>query len=452
MPLTATHSLPPAASVPAQRRLRVLVGCYALSPVRGSEPGMGWNICRAVAEHHDLTVLCTAGVPGWEPDIYRKEIDGWLRDNGRVPGLTIQYVPQTFWSNLVQREKELFRRTLYYSGYASWQRAAFRAAQSLHREQPFDLAHHLNMTGFREPGYLWQLDIPFVWGPVGGAANIPDAYLPLMSGMDRAFYRLRNWANERQKRSARRPLQAARAAKRIWAIGEENRRMAAEWGGHPVPLLESGTKPRAEARVRQRDLSRPLRLAWSGLHIGRKGLPILLHAIASIKKEVPVEVAVLGGGPESARWKAEAARLGVADRIRWTGQVSQSAALAEVAGADALAFTSVQEGTPHAVLEALSLGLPVICHDACGMGAAVTPQSGIRIPMLDPEQSISGFARAIRRLATDQDLLAALSAGALERASQLSWEGIGQAISDGYREVAAACGSNFTAPIGRRRA
>jgi hypothetical protein len=26
----------------------------------------------------------------------------------------------------------------------------------------------LNMIGYREPGYLWKLNVPFVWGPMGG--------------------------------------------------------------------------------------------------------------------------------------------------------------------------------------------------------------------------------------------------------------------------------------------
>ncbi len=73
------------------------------------------------------------------------------------------------------------RRTLYYTGYAAWQRAAYRAALDLHRDRPFDLAHQLNITGYREPGYLWKLPIPFVWGPVGGAADIPPGFFPIMS-------------------------------------------------------------------------------------------------------------------------------------------------------------------------------------------------------------------------------------------------------------------------------
>jgi len=36
------------------------------------------------------------------------------------------------------------------------------------------------MVGFREPGYLWQLNIPFVWGPIGGMGYFPTRFLPVV--------------------------------------------------------------------------------------------------------------------------------------------------------------------------------------------------------------------------------------------------------------------------------
>jgi hypothetical protein len=101
------------------------------------------------------------------------------------PGLTIHFVEPPLLSRWFQRESRIRRRTVYYTGYAAWQRAAYRDAIALHEREPFDLVHHLNITGYREPGYLWRMPVPFVWGPVGGAADIPPAYFPLMGWQDR---------------------------------------------------------------------------------------------------------------------------------------------------------------------------------------------------------------------------------------------------------------------------
>jgi glycosyltransferase involved in cell wall biosynthesis len=88
----------------------------------------------------------------------------------------------------------------------------------------------------------------------------------------------------------------------------------------------------------------------------------------------------------------------------------------------ALIHSSVKEGTPHVVLEAMALGMPVICHDACGMGVAVNEESGLKVPMKNPESSVRGFHDAIMRLWNDPKLLNELSKGAIRRAHELSWE------------------------------
>jgi glycosyltransferase involved in cell wall biosynthesis len=100
-----------------------------------------------------------------------------------------------------------------------------------------------------------------------------------------------------------------------------------------------------------------------------------------------------------------------------------------------LALPSLKEGTPHVVLEALSLGLPVICHDACGMGIAVTDACGIKIPLHDPETSINGFKDAIRDLFEHPEKVEELSRGALKRAEELSWDKKVDAIARAYSEI-----------------
>ncbi|QOV88818.1 glycosyltransferase family 4 protein [Humisphaera borealis] len=426
---------PPAAN---GQRLRVLVGAYTLSPARGSEPGVGWGICHALAQHHDLTILCAKGMPGGQETAFETEINAYIAKHGPIPGMTFHYVPRPKLSQWFQKERELFRRTVYYMGYKRWQKSALAEARRLHAEKPFDIAHQLNITGFREPGYLWKLPIPFVWGPIGGGANIPFAYFPIMGWMDRIFYTIRNLTNEVQKRTVFRCRRAAAAARHLWTVGHQSTRMVEQIWGYPSEvLLEMGCMPRPDARTRERDPSRPLRIVWSALHIGRKALPILLRAMQTLGPDAPVELAVLGSGPLTDQWKAEAERLGLGKKVRFTGGLPLQGALDEVRRADVMAFTSIQEGTPAAVLEALSLGVPLICHDACGMGVAVDQRCGIKVPMVSISESVAGFAAALRRLIDEQDLLGRLSAGALVRSQELNWEHIGRRIARVYQEIAA---------------
>jgi glycosyltransferase involved in cell wall biosynthesis len=421
-------------------RRRVLISAYAVSPSRGSEPSVGWNICVHLAVHHDVTVLCSPGEPP-RTRILRDEIAEHLHQWGPVPGLTFCFVEAPPLGYICQRESLPMRRTLYYAGYRAWQSAAYRTAVRLHEERPFDVAHQLNITGFREPGYLWKLPVPFVWGPVGGAANTPPSFFALMGWGERLFYSARNILNSVQKRTLMRCARAARRAGHIWTIGEEDRFLVEQvWGCEAEQMTETGTSANPTVRPKQHEPSSRLRVVWSGQHVGRKLLPILLYALYRLSsgQRSDVELVVLGEGPETVRWHALSRRLGLASCTRWTGWLPRREAIAELALADVLAFTGVQEGTPHVILEALSLGLPVICHDACGMGAAVTNACGVKVPLRNPQTSIEGFAAAVRRLATDSPEFARLSAGALQRANELSWTSKARRIACVYEQVIAA--------------
>jgi glycosyltransferase involved in cell wall biosynthesis len=417
------------------QRRRVVLSAFALSPVRGSEPGIGWNIAAALAAYHDVTVLTCPGLGGED---HRAEIEQYFRDYGRIAGLEVVYVEPPLLTRKFQKPLISFSTPFYFVGYAAWQRAALAEAKRLHSARMFDLAHQLTITSFREPGYLWMLGIPFVWGPIAGASNVPGKYFKLFSWRDWVFYRIKNTMNGIHKRMKMRSRQAARAAKHIFVTTAADREMVTElWGRQCEIMLDTGS-PEMEGRIRDYDGVRSLRLVWSGLHVGRKALPLLLEAAADLKREFPppkFKIKILGGGLQTQTWKTLAEKLQVDDLITWTGQLSRDWALEEMRDADAFVFTSLQEGTSTVVMEALALGLPVICHDACGMAVAINDSCGIKIPMDGPEASRAGFAGAIRSLMMEPQRVPILSAGALARAKELSWENKVRAIAEVYDRV-----------------
>lgn len=416
-------------------RPRVLVSAFIISPVRGSEAAMGWQLLTRLATRFDVHALTCPRIVG---ENYQQETERWIAERGPVPGLTFHYVQPTWLSWLVQREERSLWRAIYYQGYASWQRAAFAAAKDLHRRFRFDLVHQLGFTGYREPGFLWQLDAPFVWGPVAGASDMPWSYFPLLGWYDRVAYSARNLLNGVQQRLAIRPRQAARRARHIWVTSLDNQEMVRHrWRREAVIMHDSGTTHYPQTAERDFDGRRPIRLAWSGLHIGRKMLPLLLRSLTHLDGRVPYELVVLGGGPETGSWKRQAESLGVAAHVRWTGSLPHARAVEEMARADVFVFTSLKEGMPHVVQEALSLGVPVLTHRACGMATAVTDDCGIRIGVRDIAHSERKFAEAIESLWRNPDELRRLSRGAIRRAEDLSWDANAQRIAEAYQRVMA---------------
>jgi glycosyltransferase involved in cell wall biosynthesis len=415
--------------------MRILLSAFAFSPARGGEAAVGWNIANELAKLHDVTVLC-GDVRGSERT--RLELEKHYGEDGNQCSKTlhVKYVAPTRFIAFVERLHRIPGLWgFYYLAYNLWQRKAYRCAKELHAACPFDIAHQLNMIGYREPGYLWKLPIPFVWGPVGGGPNEPIAFHNMFSWSGCVKVFLRTMLNELQKRFCFRARKAAMMAQKIWAVTDADYSMINDiWGGECEKMVETGTVLREEGQVRKWDGASQLRIVWSGIHTSRKALPILLYALARLGQK-DIHVDILGIGPETCSWRSLAKSLGVDGLLTWHGQVSHDEALKVMASGHVFTFPSLKEGTPHVVLEALSLGLPVICHDACGMGNVVTKKCGFKMPLKDPETSIIGFADALNLIIRSPMLISEKSTAALARAKELTWAAKARLISNAYEKV-----------------
>lgn len=418
------------------KRLRILVSAFACSPFRGSEAGIGWNVVSRLANYHNVTVL----VGDLRKDlICKRELDEWLARNGPTPGLTFHHVGPDrvalFWERL-HRLPGLW--PLYYRAYNIWQKRALRLARSMHAEHRFDAVHELTYQSARTPGYLWKLGAPFFWGPISGAPVIPPAFYG-MFGWSGSFRPLsRDLLNRVQLRLGGSVARIARRARKVFvATPEDELHACSRWYICPELLPASGSDPTIHGSLHRREPGRPVRIVWSGLMVARKALPLLLNALARLPVQSDWTLAVLGDGPMRIDWQKQSKRIGLsAERIRWHGKLDLAQAKTEMSRCDLLVHTALTEGTPNVVLEGLSLGLPVICHDVCGMSLVVTDACGIKIPLVSPELSISGFSCAIRSFLDKPDLLAQFSEGALLRSKELTWESIAMRISEAYTNAA----------------
>jgi glycosyltransferase involved in cell wall biosynthesis len=416
-------------------KMRILIAAYYCSPYRGGEAAVGWQVASRLAmAGHEVHVLC-GDLSGDEPT--RKDLERYTSEQGLPEGLTIHHVAA---DATARRLHDWHCKPgmwfLYYPAYRHWQKLALQKAVELHAESPFDIAHQLTIIGYREPGDLWQTGIPFVWGPINGAAVMPWRFISGLGGGGAYRHLTRNLMNALQMRLPGRSRRAARAAAKIWAVTKEDQMMVEKiWKCRAELMIETGATPCESARVKSKPSGEALRLVWCGIIEARKALHLVLQALARLPSTVTWELQVIGDGPQRDLCEALSKSLQIDARVRWTGNVEHSEAQRLMEYGHALVHSALKEGTPHVVLESMARGLPVICHDACGMGVAVDQSSGIRIPMLDPHASIAGFQNAILRLATEPGLLESLSAGAMARARELSWDAKIEKFTDAYRQV-----------------
>lgn len=406
-------------------RLKVLVSAYACSPYKGSEPGVGWGFVAALAKRHELWIIV-------EEKKFRADIERYLSEN---PGFA-----KSVHFYFLRKERNRWLRKLwppsYYWYYRRWHHEAFELAQHLHREVGFDVAHQLTMVGFREPGYLWKLGIPFVWGPIGGMGLFPWRFLPMLGAHGAIYYLGYNLFNLWQMRVSLRPRLAARAAGAgLLSATPENQQCTEKFWKVPSALLCEVGVPPVSARVHaERKGDEPLRIVWTGLHIPRKALNLALEAVAHLPADVKWELHVLGKGPLTGKWCHLAEELGISTRCKFHGWLSREEALAVMSSSHLMLITSLRDLTSTVTIEALALGLPIVCLDHCGFAGVVDDSCGIKVPVTSPASVVAGLSAAIAQLAGHEKLRAELAKGAVARARDYSWEKKAQVVECVYRE------------------
>lgn len=210
-----------------------------------------------------------------------------------------------------------------------------------------------------------------------------------------------------------------------------------ELGGDPTKLhtLRNGVdlarfqpEPRLVARERLGLAAEGRYLLSVGHLVERKGHHIAIEAL----RELPgVTLLVAGHGPEKGRLEALAARLGVAERVRFAGVVPQTDLKWWYSAADVLALCSSREGWANVLLEAMACGTPVIATNIWGTPEVVsTPDAGV----LMRERDAASLAEAWRRL---MDRLPAREA-VRRHAERFSWEETTRGQLDLFRSVLAS--------------
>lgn len=136
------------------------------------------------------------------------------------------------------------------------------------------------------------------------------------------------------------------------------------------------------------------RAIYVGQLIHRKGVDLLLDAVARLPPPPP-PLTIVGTGGAEASLRARADRLGVSRTVSWRGVVPNEAIPGLMAGHDLLVLPSRFDGWGAVVNEALSVGTPVLCSTACGAADLLaSPDAGGTFRAGDA----SALAAALRRI------------------------------------------------------
>ena len=203
--------------------------------------------------------------------------------------------------------------------------------------------------------------------------------------------------------------------------------------------LDRRVIPNGIAPLAREGRPRPPGLEPDFFHIGIvgrvsevKGIPFALQALASCRAPDRMRLVIIGSGPELAHLRKEAQDLGLGDQVRFHG--FRRDVLDWLAQLDVLLMPSLHEGLPYVLLEAMSLGVPIVASRIGGLAEVLRDdETGLLVDVGD----VGGLARALTRLAGDRDLARRLgAAAALEQRERYTLT----RMVDDYLAVYAAAG------------
>ena len=386
---------------------------------------MGWNFVSNIAKHHDVHAIVEKGE-------FEETLTRYAAEHPEaVQNITFHFVPRTHHDTL----RKIWPPS-YYWFYRAWHRKAYQLAVELDKKENFDIVHQVTISGFREPGFLWQLGKPFIWGPLGGFTDTPWCLLRCLDLGGAIHFGIRNVLNSIQKRWGRSARTAAKHSASILTSTtkavEEIRRF---WGREAILMNEVGLETNHQKLCSPpHKEGTPLRICWAGEHIPRKALDLLLHALPLCKEKM--ELHVLSKGPRMEAWKKLSHKLGLDNVVTFHGFVPREEAFHIMSSSHVFCITSVREDTSTVVFEAFRYGLPIIALDHCGFSSVINETCGIKIPINAHAQIIADYARHLDYLATHEKERQKLSAGAQEHCQHFTWDAKMEVINRIYADYA----------------
>ena len=293
--------------------------------------------------------------------------------------------------------------------------AVLPLARKLHAEQPFDL-----------------VDAQFFY-PDGPAALRIARELGLSCSIKARGADVHYWGHA--SGTARQVRDAALGASGLLAVSSGLADDLAALGAerakitvHRTGLDRTMFRPLDRAECRRKldlPLDRPV-LACVGALIERKGQRFAIEALAHIPGALLV---LAGAGPDEARLRGLAGRLGLADRVHFLGAVPHGDLPVLLSAADLLVLPTASEGLANVWVEALACGTPVVTTPIPGAQELLTDPAYGRMVKRDPV----AIATAVNELLASPPARDAVLAGA----AAFSWEANAAALVAYWRALAA---------------
>lgn len=405
--------------------MNVLILAYACEPLKGSEPGVGWNMSVALSKIHNVIVLTRRN--------NKRNIEDFI---SKHPLENISFV----YHDLPEKWMWIKKKISEQAYYMLWNLTARKVVRSIIND--VDIIHHLTFNQYRTPALGYFVDKPFVVGPVGGAELINPVFDVELKpstlkrekfrrkGCDRIFFR---WLGQRSNTRKAFVFSAKENAVRLEKYINTNRDII-----KVLPAIAIDKDDFAIDCTCQ-DSHQSFTMIYAGRALDWKGLHVFLMALAKVRVQLSnIKVLLIGIRDDKERkmvggWMRE---LELDESVELIDFMPRNELIKRLVNANLFVYPAFRDSGSMAVLEACALGCPSIAFDAGGQDA-FPYDTILKVKIAESlEDTIDAFSQKLVWAYKNQDELKTYGEKAKNFAlSKMNWEYRAKQISDIYNEV-----------------
>ena len=388
---------------------------------KGSEYSVAWNYTNYMSRNNELVVIY--GTSGEYHQIGEtSEMEKYCNDH---PLKNVRFVPVKPSFKSKYYDYSIKGQYLFYKEYKKWHEEVKDIILTLIGKERFDLIHFLGPIGYREPGYSYKYPIPYIWGPVGGFGGAYPCLLKATCSFKGAVHMsLKRALNAIQAFTDGRVKRAFRYSDVVICATTEYQKIITKIAGkghHSRILYLAENCITHFYDLNEDKFSKPINIAFIGRIDENKGLIFLLEALNKVGNH-DLNIDVVGEDRLGGKLQKWTKTHHIDHMITWHGLVPRDKVFEILNNSHLVAITSLHEGNPTIVWEAMSVGTPILTLDYKGMHDTVSEESGFKIKVHSYNQIVNDIANTLKKIIGKKEILREKADMLMKERDLYSWD------------------------------
>ena len=390
----------------------ILISAYGCEPLKGSEAGVGWNWVLQMAKHNFLHVITRAN----NQELIEAHLPKDVEKN-----IVFHYYDTP---NLIKNMKKKAKGLYFY--YFCWQLGIISVVRNIVKSERIDYTMHLTFGSMWMPTFLPLFRIPFIWGPVGGGDCEPKSFLKVLPLKQRVIQSARYTMSTLSILNPFILIPSMRAKAILTRTPNSATVIPKCFRKKTKVILETAMEDAVFELKKEDRGDDEIRLITSGRLLPNKNILTAVRALKHISNTQKVNLSIIGSGYQKKEILKEIEKNDWKDYVKIYDELPRQKVLELVEHSDIFLFPSLREGGSWSLMEAMAIGLPVICLNWAGMAVTTDESCAIRLPVTNPEQMPKDMAAAIIKLIENPELRKRMGDAGRKRIKEVfNWEAKG---------------------------